>query len=110
MIDRLTHHAKIISIDGECYGKRQAEQTQKRKQDQNRSGDHAAMLIGSVQNYAVLHERQQWDYSSEEFQWILKLGVWTRSQIEHETALGDEIRDKFHAYELHRHGRRRHSS
>ena len=59
LIDRLTHHAEIISIDGESYRKREAEQTQKRKQDQNRSGDHAAMLIDSVQNYAVLHERQQ---------------------------------------------------
>ena len=31
-IDGLTHHAEIISIDGESYCKRQAEQTQKPKQ------------------------------------------------------------------------------
>jgi DNA replication protein DnaC len=34
LIDRLTHHAEIISIDGESYRKREAEQAQKRKQDQ----------------------------------------------------------------------------
>ena len=43
LIDRLTHHAEILSIEGESYRKREAEQTQKRKQDQNRSGHHAAM-------------------------------------------------------------------
>jgi len=31
---RLTHHAEIISIDGESYRKREAEQAQKRKQEQ----------------------------------------------------------------------------
>jgi hypothetical protein len=33
LIDRLTHHAEIISIDGESYRKREAEQAQKRKQE-----------------------------------------------------------------------------
>jgi DNA replication protein DnaC len=31
LIDRLTHHAEIISIDGESYRKREAEQEQKPK-------------------------------------------------------------------------------
>ncbi|HXG48976.1 MAG TPA: IS21-like element helper ATPase IstB [Methylomirabilota bacterium] len=34
LIDRLTHHAEIISIDGESYRKQEAEQAQKRKQEQ----------------------------------------------------------------------------
>ena len=34
LIDRLTHHAEIISMDGESYRKREAEQAQKRKQEQ----------------------------------------------------------------------------
>jgi DNA replication protein DnaC len=34
LIDRLTHHAEIISIDGEPYRKREAEQAQKRRQEQ----------------------------------------------------------------------------
>jgi DNA replication protein DnaC len=34
LIDRLTHHAEIITIEGESYRKREAEQAQKRKQAQ----------------------------------------------------------------------------
>lgn len=34
LIDRLTHHTEIISIDGDSYRKREAEQAQKRKQEQ----------------------------------------------------------------------------
>jgi hypothetical protein len=34
LIDRLTHHAGIVSIDGQSYRKREAEQAQKRKQEQ----------------------------------------------------------------------------
>ena len=34
LIDRLTRHAEIVSIDGESYRKREAEQAQKRKQEQ----------------------------------------------------------------------------
>jgi DNA replication protein DnaC len=34
LIDRLTHHAEIISIEGESYRKREAEQAQRRRQEQ----------------------------------------------------------------------------
>ena len=34
LIDRLTHHAELISTDGESFRKREAEQAQKRKQEQ----------------------------------------------------------------------------
>lgn len=34
LIDRLTHHAEIITVEGESYRKRDAEQAQKRKQEQ----------------------------------------------------------------------------
>jgi DNA replication protein DnaC len=34
LIDRLTHHAEIITIEGESYRKREAELAQKRKQEQ----------------------------------------------------------------------------
>jgi len=33
LIDRLTHHAEIITIEGESYRKREAEQAQKQKQE-----------------------------------------------------------------------------
>jgi len=42
-------------------------------------------------NYLPAHpicNNYRWFYSTEEFQWILKLGVWLRTQIERETALG----------------------
>jgi len=39
LIDRLTHHVEIISIDGESYRKREAEQAQKRKQNKSPSVD-----------------------------------------------------------------------
>jgi DNA replication protein DnaC len=34
LIDRLTHHAEIMTIEGDSYRKREAEQAQKRKQEQ----------------------------------------------------------------------------
>jgi DNA replication protein DnaC len=34
LVDRLTHHAEIITIEGESYRKREAELAQKRKQEQ----------------------------------------------------------------------------
>ncbi len=34
LIDRLTHHAEIVTIEGESYRKREAEQAQQRKQEQ----------------------------------------------------------------------------
>jgi DNA replication protein DnaC len=34
LIDRLTHHAEIITIEGDSYRKREAEQAQKAKQAQ----------------------------------------------------------------------------
>ena len=34
LIDRLTHHAEIITIEGESHRKREAEQAQKRRQEQ----------------------------------------------------------------------------
>lgn len=34
LIDRLTHHAQMITIEGESYGKREAEQAQRAKHAQ----------------------------------------------------------------------------
>ena len=39
--------------------------------------------------------------------WILKLGVWARTQIERDTSLGVEMRDRFYGYESNRLKRRR---
>jgi hypothetical protein len=64
----------------------------------------------SLENYLPAHRlcnNYRWDYSPEEFQWILKLGVWLRTQIELDTTLGNAARDKFYDYDLRRHHRRR---
>ena len=37
----------------------------------------------------------RWHYFSKEFQWILKLGVWTRTEVANGTTLGKAIGKKF---------------
>jgi 5-methylcytosine-specific restriction endonuclease McrA len=44
-----------------------------------------------IENYLPAHalcNNYRWDYTDEEFQYILKLGVWLRTQIEGETRVG----------------------
>jgi len=67
-------------------------------------GEHAAA------NYLPAHgtcNNYRWDYLPEEFELILKLGVWARTQVERGTAVGRAIEKKFSAYEVARHGRRK---
>jgi len=44
----------------------------------------------------------RWHYDAEEFQWILKLGVWLRTQIERGTTIGQEVGQKFCEHEQRR--------
>jgi hypothetical protein len=60
-------------------------------------------------NYLPAHpicNNYRWFYGTEEFQWILKLGVWLRTQIEKETALGRLAATAFCTYDSIRAGRR----
>jgi hypothetical protein len=60
-------------------------------------------------NYLPAHpicNNYRWFYGTEEFQWILKLGVWLRTQIEKETVLGGLAARAFCAHERTRAGRR----
>jgi len=60
-------------------------------------------------NYLPAHpicNNYRWFYGSEEFQWILKLGVWLRTQIESETVLGRDAGKAFSTHERARAGRR----
>jgi 5-methylcytosine-specific restriction endonuclease McrA len=41
----------------------------------------------------------RWFYSPEEFQWILRMGVWARSQMERETDIGSKMLPWFWANE-----------
>jgi 5-methylcytosine-specific restriction endonuclease McrA len=61
-------------------------------------------------NYLPAHalcNNYRWDYLPEEFQIILKLGVWARTQVELDTATGKLISERFRAYEKRRAARRK---
>lgn len=49
----------------------------------------------------------RWDYLSEEFQWILKIGVWARTQMEKETKIGRIMTEGFMVHERRRINRRK---
>ena len=54
---------------------------------------HSTGGAHSVDNYLPAHSicnNYRWHYDAEEFQWILKLGVWLRTQIEKGTIIGQE--------------------
>lgn len=67
----------------------------------------------SFENYLPAHSicnNYRWHYGAEEFQWILKLGVWTRTLIEKRNWLGITLADKFIKHELNRISRQQNSS
>ena len=47
----------------------------------------------------ALSNNYRWDYSADEFQAILKLGVWMRTEIEHKSTLGLKATDRHLAHE-----------
>jgi len=52
----------------------------------------------SAENYLPAHRLCngcRWFYSPEEFQWILRMGVWARKQMEDATPIGKAMRDQF---------------
>ena len=63
-----------------------------------------------VDNYLPAHfvcNNYRWDYVDEEFQWILKLGVFMRTQIEENRAIGRDAGKKFVENERRRAERRK---
>jgi hypothetical protein len=70
---------------------------------------HSAGGTHKVDNFLPAHStcnNYRWDYTSEEFQYILKLGVWTRTQIERGTTIGNMVATAFECHELRRVKRR----
>ena len=64
----------------------------------------------AVDNYLPAHatcNNYRWDYLPEEFELILKLGVWAREQVEKGTAEGRIIQEKFALKEQRRIARRK---
>ena len=46
---------------------------------------HSSGGVHSPENYLPAHalcNGYRWDYDPEEFQWLLKIGVWARRQME----------------------------
>ena len=61
-------------------------------------------------NYLAAHStcnNYRWHYSPEEFQEIMKLGIWTQTQIINKTKIGSDVSDKFVKHELSRIKRRK---
>jgi 5-methylcytosine-specific restriction endonuclease McrA len=64
----------------------------------------------NLENYLPAHSvcnNYRWHYDAEEFQWILKLGVWLRTQIENETGIGQAAGKLFCGHERRRISRRK---
>jgi 5-methylcytosine-specific restriction endonuclease McrA len=71
---------------------------------------HSSGGTHAVANYLPAHSicnSYRWHYDTEEFQWILKLGVWLRTQIERETRVGQVAAKEFCDYERQRAARRK---
>ena len=65
---------------------------------------------GKAENYLPAHRlcnNYRWDYSPEEMQAILKIGVWARTQIEKETRVGKLMGETYLRHERKRASRRK---
>ena len=71
---------------------------------------HAGGGRHSAENYLAAHalcNNYRWDYDPEEFQWVLKIGVWARLRMEKGGQLGDLMLSAFAGHEKRRKSRRR---
>jgi hypothetical protein len=71
---------------------------------------HCAGGGGELENYLATHglcNTYRWDHLPKEVQWILKIGVWARKQMESESDLGRLILDGFFKYERGRESRKK---
>jgi len=70
---------------------------------------HSVGGKNDVDNYLPAHKlcnNYRWDYSADEFQYILKIGVWARTQIERQSGIGVEVARGFLVHERARVARR----
>jgi hypothetical protein len=72
---------------------------------------HSRGGLHSEDNFLPAHglcNGYRWDYSPEEFQWILKIGVWARNRMRKaENSLDRELLQAFFNHETHRLKRRK---
>ena len=66
---------------------------------------HSAGGTHVMDNYLPAHRtcnNYRWDYLAEEFEIILKLGVWARTQVEVGSEVGCAVEQEFSKYEARR--------
>lgn len=71
---------------------------------------HSTGGTSRAENYLPAHalcNNYRWDYMPQEFQYILKIGVWARTHIEKRTVLGKALAKAFLLHEGRRRGRRK---
>ncbi len=103
--DRILIH---IKTDGKCHICGQDVSVDKFEADHVKSHSKGGQSI--IDNFLATCRtcnNYRWDYLPDEIKWVLKLGVWTRKQIEDDTTLGQEIAKTFVQYENKRENRRR---
>lgn len=106
-LDRIVVHSKTegkchvcgVEVSLESY---QADHVKSHSQGGTSYVDNFLPACNTCNNY-------RWDYGPHEIQWILKLGIWTRKQIEANTDLGNQIAAAFTAHEIRREKRRKKS-
>ena len=72
--------------------------------------NHAGGGSNQAENFLAACEtcnNYRWNYSSEEIQWILKIGVWAKTKIEHDDKVGKGIAENFIKKEVEREKRRK---
>ena len=71
---------------------------------------HSGGGTHKIDNYLPAHSlcnNYRWDYLDEEFQLIMKIGIWCKKQIQDKTELGLKLADGFIKYERGRLKRRK---
>ena len=100
-------HAILLKTDSKCHicggvikgSKWQADHVV----SYSKGGTH------SVDNYLPAHStcnNYRWHYRPEEFQEIMKLGIWVQNQIINKTKIGNEVAERFVQHETIRIKRR----
>ena len=62
------------------------------------TSSHSSGGAHSIDNYLPAHSvcnNYRWDYTPDEYQLILKLGVWLKGEILRETKIGRDAAEKF---------------
>lgn len=100
----------LKKTDKKCHvcGKRlsldhfEADHVKSRSRGGNNSIDNFLPACRTCNNY-------RWHYLPQEINWILKLGVWAKTEIQKGTTIGTMMGEKFITYETQRENRRKKS-